>query len=415
MKWLTKHFPSNPVFSKSLFSSIFLTLFFGVFVVFFYLFRAETSNEFYSALFWSLLICSLYFLILKTGEVSRYRVVFFVTFAVFFIIGFISSMLEIRDSIYLTRELKANLETPFCHIVIPQTLISAITNQTIDFAGKMIGFGSSIAGMIGLWFLMSLTIGRGWCSWVCFFGGCDEGFSKLGGKKKRWNIDKIKTMRYLPFAVLVTVMLLSFFVIDAFYCVWLCPFKTTTEFAQIVDVKTLIGTFVFLGLFVSLVVVLPILTKKRTQCGLFCPFGAFESFFNKVSIFRVEVDAGKCVGCQKCVAQCPTFSMVEIQDQKTPNPSITCARCGKCMDICPKSAINYKILGIPFNKNIFTLKENDSTIKHFLKSKANEILDARVFFIATAFLFGAIISSSYLTKGLLRVIHLFTDGTLLLK
>ena len=57
-----------------------------------------------------------------------------------------------------------------------------------------------------------------------------------------------------------------------------------------------------------MVVVLPLLTKKRTQCGLFCPMGAMQCVTNKVNVYDVRIDPDKCSECGHCVRQCPTFS-----------------------------------------------------------------------------------------------------------
>ena len=55
----------------------------------------------------------------------------------------------------------------------------------------------------------SLAVGRGWCSWGCFYGGWDELFSRLRKKPliKHRQIDS--RWRYLPFAVLLAIVLLS--------------------------------------------------------------------------------------------------------------------------------------------------------------------------------------------------------------
>lgn len=90
--------------------------------------------------------------------------------------------------------------------------------------------------------------------------------------------------------------------------------------------------------------------------------------------------------------------------------------CGKCIDACPSNAIDYKILGIPFTQidNYFNQKDENKKWKIFLKSKLNEILDARVFLISTAFLLGTVIASGTIPIGIQRLINLITNGTLLL-
>jgi len=71
---------------------------------------------------------------------------------------------------------------------------SCNVQREIIFPARMAGIGASVAGVAGFWFLTTFTIGKGFCSWVCFFGGLDEGFSRVGGKKKRWNLDNLKIL-----------------------------------------------------------------------------------------------------------------------------------------------------------------------------------------------------------------------------
>jgi ferredoxin-type protein NapH len=49
----------------------------------------------------------------------------------------------------------------------------------------------------------------------------------------------------------------------------------------------LIQNGIFVVLFAALVVVLPLLTKKRTQCSFFCPFGAFQSILMGIPLTQV--------------------------------------------------------------------------------------------------------------------------------
>ncbi len=413
MDMLLKIFPVNQRFSKSFMTSLFLTLLFACFVSFFYLTVTADRQESIVRLCLVTGIALLYFLMMKTGYIKRYRSIFFISFSVLFIISFVGHLYDARGHMYLSRANISQLETPFCHIVIPMTIVPAALSKTIIFPAKMSGSYASIGSMVGIWLLTIFTIGRGWCSWVCFYGGLDEGFSKIG-KKKRWNIDRLKKMRLLPFAVLSFVVLASFLVQSAVYCEWLCPFKTTTEYAQIVDFKSFIATVIFIGLFVTLVIVLPILTRKRTQCGLFCPFGAFQSFFNKSTLYRVQIDKNKCKDCLKCVSGCPTFSLTKKSLEKG-KTEITCTRCGSCIDNCPEGAIDYKIAGVPFTQkdDYFNEKDHSKKWKQYIAGKLNEIFDPRVFLISTAFLFGVIISSRFLTDAILRISNLIMNGTML--
>ncbi len=175
------------------------------------------------------------------------------------------------------------------------------------------------------------------------------------------------------------------------YCEWLCPFKTVTEFVEVTSLKILIQTVIFVSLFIGLVIVLPILTKRRIQCGLFCPFGAFQSFTNKINPFEIRINQERCAKCKRCTQVCPTFSMSEesMVEGKT---RFTCMKCGKCIDSCPKGAIYYHVKGTPLNFNFSTY---------------------RLLFLYPAFLFLATISGGDIQHAIVRVIRLITTGSMI--
>ncbi len=336
-----------------------------------------------------LFINGIFFLMIYTGKTNRYRSILFVTYAICFVLTFTTNLIETRGSMALKQEDMVKGKTPFCHMVIPQVIIPAALTKTIIFPGSMLEGFASIGAMLVLWFGVSLALGRGWCSWGCFFGGLDEGFSKIGGKPIIKNIGKKWT--YLSFAVLLVVVLTSAAVMSPTYCMWLCPFKTVTEFVEVTSAKILVQTVIFLSLFIGLVVVLPILTKRRTQCGLFCPMGAFQSLTNKVNVFDVRIDKEKCTQCNLCVRNCPMFALDEDSVRKG-KARVTCSKCGKCVEVCPQGAISFHIKGTDVGGS---------------GGKAQLML------IYPAFLLLAIVGSGVLSGAIRRVLLLITTGSLL--
>ena len=123
--------------------------------------------------------------------------------------------------------------------------------------------------MVVLWLGTSLALGRGWCSWGCFYGGLDEGFSRVLKKPVIKKIDR--KWIYLPFAVLLVIVLTSALTLSPTYCEWLCPFKAVTEFAEVTSLTAVVQTVIFVSLFIGLVIVLPILIND------FQPLGSGES------------------------------------------------------------------------------------------------------------------------------------------
>ncbi len=180
---------------------------------------------------------------------------------------------------------------------------------------------------------------------------------------------------------------------DVFWHVlWLCPFKAVTEYEKISTFLVMIQTVIFVLLFLGLVIVLPILTKKRTQCSLLCPFGAMQSLMNKINAFEVRINKDKCSHCKVCIGVCPTFSIDE-DGLKTGKANLTCTRCGKCISHCPKGAISLEIKGTT--------------------TSCQQERRVRLLFLYPAFMLLFIMGSGMIQNAIYRILLLLTTGKLI--
>ena len=334
----------------------------------------------------------------KMGSGVIYRRIFQTVFAVGFCIAFISDLYTERGSMAITSQALSNSELPFCHIAIPQVLVPLLVTKNIIFPARIAGHYAAVASMILIWLVCTLTLGRGWCSWVCFYGGWEEGFSHVAKKQRLKLLPKNKELREFHFGFLFFIILASLCELACIYCEWFCPFKLVTEFSPINSIPSLIATVMFIGLFLGLVVVLPILTKKRTQCSTLCPFGAFASLTDRFSLFQMKIDTQKCTGCMKCASVCP-FSAIDIktiQDKKG-HPELTCAKCGECVAACPQKAISYSLR---FSKNTCGCGHNQAKPKTAAGRVFQELLHPAQLFRFAAFTFAVIMSSDFMIKSL---------------
>src|SRR5450759_557800 len=303
-----------------------------------------------------LLVNVLYFLMHYTGKTDRYRVVLFIIFALTLSFSLIKNMVAVRSSMSFSQADVLECKIPFCHLVIPMMILPAAFTKSIIFPGSILNGFANISSMIVLWLVATLVLGRGFCSWGCFYGGWDDGFSRMRKKPLIRNINEI--WRWMPFAVLIMVALTAALTLMPTYCAWICPFKAVTEFEQVTSVESAAKAGIFLSLFIGLVVVLPVMTKRRTQCSFLCPLGAVNSLSNKITPFTVKIDKEACTECFKCVEVCPIFALTK-DDIKDGKVSMLCSKCGKCVDVCSKNAIHYSIKGLPsgtmknFSRNLF--------------------------------------------------------------
>jgi len=287
----------------------------------------------------------LFFMMMRTGTTYRWRRYFFVALGFLFPVGFIAALISVRGTMSIPIERMVAGDTPFCFMVIPMLIVPAALTRTIIFPGSILPTASnphSIAVMIGLWLALSLVVGKAWCSYACFFGGIEEGFAAVARRPRIRRIDP--RLRLVPWAMLIFIVALSAALFEPVYCTWFCPFKTVTEFARVRSIETAIQMGIFITLFVALVVVLPILTKKRTQCAFFCPFGAFQSLFNKINLFEIRFNRDKCVDCTLCQSACPTMAISadSVREGKT---LLNCMKCGACVDVCKKDAAVWHLKG----------------------------------------------------------------------
>lgn len=330
----------------------------------------------------------LFFMILYSGKTDKYRAIGFVVMALLFCLTFMANMAKARGNVTFSSNEIYACEIPFCHIVTTMVLLPMVVKQTIIFPGSLVDGFASIASMLVIVAGVMIALGRGFCSWGCFYGGWDDGASRI---LKKPVIKKInRGFRWFSFVVLVIIALVSAFQLSPFYCDWLCPFKAVTEFEEITSTTVLFKAIVFWSLFIGLVIVLPILTKKRVQCATFCPMGALLSITDKINIFSVKINKKKCVDCKACMKVCPSLSLGE-SDIKKGVASFSCTKCGKCIDKCPKDAIHFHIKGTPIDKGITA---------------------SRMLFLYPAFTFLMIFGSGNIMQGLMYIFKLISTGHL---
>lgn len=327
------------------------------------------------------------FQIFNSGEVNRWRNIFFCTYAVALVISFLWEVVVTgRGHMWLMDRETLAAEGPICPIVSVMDLLPMIINGTNVFPTAI---ENSVFGVIAWVIVTGVVFGRGFCSWACLFGGQDSLFASMR-QKVRWRITHLHPFfRYSAFGVLAFIVLLSFSTLTPGYCIWLCPFKATTEFFEINSFLRVLQTFLFFSIWLVLVVLLPLMTKKRTQCGFLCPMGAYFSLTNKISPFYVRINHNSCTQCGRCIDACPTFSMSRssLVNGKT---DTTCTKCGACFAACPQHAISYAIKGVPFTGGDHPLLLNykpHNTFRQFIA----DLWEPGTLFVFTIFLLGGLL------------------------
>lgn len=373
----------------------------------FFLISGKSGVDLVSAYIVTGFVLGIMFLMIYKGNIHKYRKIFFIVIAFSFFPSFIGNLIETRGQMTLSDVDIVKNEVPFCHIVTPLAVIPYALTKTLIFPARLFNHYASVYSMLLIWLISSVTLGRGWCSWVCFYGGWDEASSSIG-KKKRLSINPSGPFaRYFNYTVLLFLALVSLKTLSVVYCEWFCPFKLITEYGEPGSLRGFLQFIFMVVLFFGLLIVMPYLTKKRFQCAVFCPFGAFQSFFNKISIFKVVIDRKKCTDCQVCAKACPTLSLNKEQIKKG-HPDIRCTMCGACVSSCSKKAINIRFKWFLNMQKLFKTSEN--RFVNTLGQIGNIVISPTSFLAFTGLLIGSIVSSGFMTDTLTRFFRFIMGG-----
>jgi polyferredoxin len=193
----------------------------------------------------------------------------------------------------------------------------------------------------GLLLAFGVLFGRGICGWLCPFGLFQELLHKIPlPRLKLW-----KGFLYIKYIILVVFVLLLPVVATNYmgmgkpaFCQFICPAGTLEGGIPLLsthqELRQTIGKLFSLKMFILVATIILCILIYRFFCKVMCPLGAIYGLLNKASIYHLEVDKHKCVGCGKCKKICK----MDVDPVEKPD-SAECIRCGACVRECPKDAI----------------------------------------------------------------------------
>lgn len=257
----------------------------------------------------------------------------------------------------------------------------AITLLFLDFTGTVhswfgwmakIQFVPAILALnvgvvIGL-VVLTLVLGRVYCSVICPLGVMQDFFAWLGrrGKKRRNKYSYSPAISWLRYGMLGLFVIALVAGVSAIYTL-IEPYSAYGRIASnilapvyawcnnlLAGYAEKSGSYAFyeteiimrsITLIVAAVtlVVLFILSWRngRTYCNTICPVGTVLGFLSKYSWLKPVIDTSKCNGCGLCGRRCKAACI------DTKNHEIDYSRCVACMDCidnCHQHAISYKHL-----------------------------------------------------------------------
>lgn len=199
--------------------------------------------------------------------------------------------------------------------------------------------------------LMSLVIGKSFCSWLCPVGFLSELIGDFGKKifKKKIKLPKfidypLRSLKYLMlgflfysvFFLMSSLAVKSF--LDSSYNL-VADVKMYYFFADISGISLIVISILFL---LSIVV-------RNFWCRYLCPYGALLGILNFLSPTRIKRNPVNCIDCGLCNKACPSF--IKVDKVKTVL-SDECTSCFNCIDACPVAdTLDLKTI-IPAKKKI---------------------------------------------------------------
>lgn len=219
-------------------------------------------------------------------------------------------------------------------------------------------------GVVAALVILTLILGRVYCSVICPLGVMQDCFAWIGkkSKKNRYSFSKEKKLlRYSMLAIMALAIILGIGSIVAILApysaygrivqnllspLWIAANNMLASWAESRDNYAfptadlwIRSRYVF-AVAAATLIVLAILAWRngRTYCNTICPVGTLLSFFARYSLFRPVIDTTKCVNCNLCSRNCKS-ACIDIKSH-----SIDYSRCVACMDCigkCHKGAISY--------------------------------------------------------------------------
>ena len=318
--------------------------------------------------------------------------------------------------------------------VLALVLFVGVTLLFLDFTGTMgrlVGWMAKIQFLPALLavniiviialILLTLVLGRIYCSIICPLGVFQDVVARIGrrGKKKPYSYSK--EMKWLRYPVLV-IFILAFVMGIGSLVALLAPYSSWGRIATnllqpiyafiynlLASVESRFDSYYFhdtdiwirslptfiIAAVTFVVIVVLAWRNGRTYCNTICPVGTILSFFSRFSLFRIIFDTEKCKKCSKCSTHCKA-ACIDFKNQTVDYSR--CVVCGDCLGYCDFDALHYT-LALGKKKDV---SENKSANVH---DSDNETIDKgrRAFVLGTA----SAVSASALAQA-----HKKVDGGL---
>lgn len=220
-------------------------------------------------------------------------------------------------------------------------------------------------GVVALLVVLTLLLGRIYCSVICPLGIMQDGFARLGRKarRNRYGYSPAKTaLRYAMLVLMVVLLVAGFASIASLIApysaygriahsllgpVWDGANNLLASWAESRDsylfyrVQTPPIQWVTFTVAVVTLLALAVLAWRggRTYCNTICPVGTLLGFLSRYSWLKPVIDTSKCNSCGLCARNCKSAC---INPKEHAIDYSRCVVCMDCLDVCRQGAISYR-------------------------------------------------------------------------
>jgi len=220
-------------------------------------------------------------------------------------------------------------------------------------------------GVIVLLLLLTMLLGRVYCSVICPLGVFQDIIAWIGrrGKKAPYAFSPAKTsLRINVFTCFIVAIILNFYIIvplldpygaygrimhNLFMPIWQWGNNLLALIAERVNSYAFYSTDVWIkslptfmvAVLTFIFVVILAWRNGRTYCNTICPVGTFLGWVSRYSMFQIRIDQQKCNQCaiceQNCKAACIACKEFKVDHSR-------CVSCMNCIEKCNRKAIGYR-------------------------------------------------------------------------
>lgn len=237
-------------------------------------------------------------------------------------------------------------------IILSVALLATLTWSIVDAAfaasapGRMLqrmqlvpAILAGTAAWIVMWLVVTMTMGRVYCSTVCPLGTIQDAVARCGMMTRKPQNRRYKyhmSQDALRIAVPVTV--------GACLFVGFMPAVLSTDPYTIYDRIALavarLGCAAGAGMVTAAIMMILVCAlawkRGRLYCNSLCPLGGLLGLLSRQPIYRVDINTDKCIHCglceDVCKSECINLSTCVVDNTR-------CVMCMDCTAICPNDAI----------------------------------------------------------------------------